>query len=171
MSTGLLAMSLSGSWRGMSGTWAIASMISRPGRGVSGGGTCCQPAVLPRRSCARWQWRAWAGGNWRSSRSSLRWTWPIAPISRFTSSSSNFCTRPRNADPPVRCAGIWAGVEAWEANSARCPSPPCATAIQPRGRVVRIWAGPMSVGCSSATEAKSGHKLARTASTSIPTSD
>ena len=127
--------------------------------------------VLPRRSCAPWHWRVWAGGNWRGSRSDLRWIWPSGPISRCISSSSNFCTRPRSADPPARCADIWAGGLARKASSAPCPSPPCSTAIPPRGRVVRIWAGPMSAGCSWAMAAKSGHKLARIASTSIPTSD
>jgi hypothetical protein len=162
---------LNGSWWEMSGILATVRMISRPGRGVSGGGTCCHSAVLPRRSCARWRWRAWASGNWRGSRSDLPCPWPSEPIGRFIWSSSKFATRLRSADPPARCADIWAGGVAREASSAPCPSPPCAIAIQPRGRVVRIWAGPMSDGCSWAMAAKSGHKLARTASTSIPTSD
>ena len=155
----------------MSGILATVRMILRLGRGVSGGGTCFRPGVLPRRSCAHWHWLAWAGGNWRGSRSDLPCPWPSEPISRFIWSSSKFGTRPRNAEPRVRCAGIWAGRVGREASSAPCPSPPCSTAIPPRGRVVRIWAGPMSAGCSWAMAAKSGHKLARIASTSIPTSD
>jgi hypothetical protein len=162
---------LNDSWRGMSGILATVRMILRLGRGVSGGGTCFRPGVLPRRSCAHWHWRASASGNWRGSRSDLPCTWPSEPISRFICSSSKFGTRLRSADPPARCADILAGAVGREASSARCPSPPCSTAIQPRGRVVPIWAGPMSDGCSWAMAAKSGHKLARIASTSIPTSD
>ena len=98
--------------------------------------------------------------NWRGSRSNLLCTWPSEPISRFIWSSSKFGTRLRSADPPARCAGIWAGGGAWEASSAPCPSPPCANAIQLRGRVVRIWAGPMSVGCYWAMDPRP-HSLQR----------
>ena len=167
----LLAMYFERLLAGNVGILATVRIILRLGRGVSGGRTCLRRGVLPRRSCAHWHWRAWASGNWRSSRSDLPCTWPSEPISRFIWSSFKFGTRPKNAEPRVRCAGIWAGIWAREASSARCPSPPCANAIQPRGWVVRIWAGPTSGGCSWAMAAKSGHKLARIASTSIPTSD
>jgi len=75
-----LLCTLNGSWWGMSGILAAVRMISRLGRGVSGGGTCFRLGVLPRRSCAHWHWRAWASGNWRGSRNGLPCTWPSEPI-------------------------------------------------------------------------------------------
>ena len=62
--------------------------------------------------------------NWRGSRSNLLCTWPSEPISRFIWSSSKFGTRLRSADPPARCAGIWAG---------RRPLRPAAGSAQGRG--------------------------------------
>jgi len=90
---------------------------------------------------------------------------------RFTWSLSKSGTRLRNADPPVRVRrhlGWCVGVGHLE----------CLTQIRhvlPRskraGRVVRNWAGPMSAGYFSATEARSGRMRALTPLAFIPTSD
>ena len=86
-------------------------MILRLGRGVSGGGICFRPGVLPRRSCAHWHWRAWAGGNWRGSRSDL------PGPGRASRSAGSPGVRPssarapgtRTASPVRRHLGWWGG--------------------------------------------------------------
>jgi hypothetical protein len=103
-----------------------------------------------------------------------RWTWPGAPISRFTSSSFKSGTRPRNADPasPVRRHLGWCG-GLREASSAHCPKSAMRHRRSGRARAGRPDLG--RVQCRTAAArlmggAKSGHMLARTPSTSILTS-
>ena len=144
---------LGGFWWGMSGILAIVSVISRLGRGVCGSRTCCRPEIpLLRRSCVCRRWRVWE--RRQLERLAQQST---SGYCRALQSTGSLGIRSNSAHAPgtrtSQCGAPASGIMGDSRGRFSALPKSSMRYRDPTAQTSRTWnqAGPMLVGCSSAT--------------------